>query len=256
MLKDEREKKNLSQVELARKAGLTGSYISTLEARRKPPPSDAVIKRITRVLGIDPKALLAVAHLERTPEDIREHLRQLAVSSKAGKNTEWLASILSPFSLAIHPSSQKGVFKRGLHQVQEQAATLPPKPLLPILQNYNEIPITINGKIKAAKWQEVPSDMWKAYRFCFIAPKDDGMYPKIEGGDILIVDPRIIPQSGDLVLISMDKNAYVRKYYFTENKDIQLLTFNPDMPPVSLNKNSRNVIKGVIVQIIRNFKRS
>jgi SOS-response transcriptional repressor LexA len=256
LLKEEREKKGLSQVELARKAGLTGSYISILEAQRKPPPSDAVIKKLARVFGTDPKPLLSVAHLERTPEDIREHLRQLSGNIKASnKSTGWLAGILSPFSMAIQNTAQKGVFKKGMRHGQEQSAVPPSKPLLPVIQNYNEIPTSLIGKIKTAKWQEIPSDMWKPYRFCVIAPKDDSMYPKIESGDVLIIDPKFVPQSGDLVLICMEKNVYVRKYYATENKDIQLLTFNPDMPPVNLNKNSINTIKGVIVQIIRNFKR-
>ncbi len=80
-----RDRSGQSQAEIAKKAGLTASYLSMLESRRKPPPSDAVVKRLARALGLEPAFLLEIAHLERTPEDIRNRLAGLSRSLDAEK---------------------------------------------------------------------------------------------------------------------------------------------------------------------------
>lgn len=76
-LKESREKAGLNQSELALEVGLTGSYISVLESRRKPPPSDTVLRRLANALGRPEEEMLEIAHLDRTPADIREKIRAL-----------------------------------------------------------------------------------------------------------------------------------------------------------------------------------
>jgi len=80
-----RGRTGLSQAEVAKRAGLTASYLSMLESRRKPPPSDPVVKRLARALGLEPAFLLEIAHLERTPETIRNRLAGLSRSLDAEK---------------------------------------------------------------------------------------------------------------------------------------------------------------------------
>ncbi len=80
-----RNRSGQSQAEVAKKAGLTASYLSMLESGRKPPPSDPVVKRLARALGLEPAFLLEIAHLERTPEDIRNRMAGLSRSLEAEK---------------------------------------------------------------------------------------------------------------------------------------------------------------------------
>jgi transcriptional regulator with XRE-family HTH domain len=80
-----RARMDLSQAEVAKRAGLTASYLSMLESRRKPPPSDAVVKRLARALDLEPSFLLEIAHLERTPEDIRRRMAGLRRSLETEK---------------------------------------------------------------------------------------------------------------------------------------------------------------------------
>ena len=68
---------NLSQAELGTKAGLTGSYICVLEARRKPPPKEDLVVALARALGIDESRLQELAALERTPEPVRQRVLRL-----------------------------------------------------------------------------------------------------------------------------------------------------------------------------------
>ncbi len=68
---------NLSQADLGAKAGLTGSYICVLEARRKPPPKEDLISALARALGIDEGRLQELAALERTPEPVKQRVLRL-----------------------------------------------------------------------------------------------------------------------------------------------------------------------------------
>jgi len=99
-LKEAREAAGLNQSELAEQVGLTGSYISVLESRRKPPPSDPVLKRMATALGKPERELLEVAHLDRTPDDIRKKIRALDRRlSLERKVTSSLLNQLLPSSL-------------------------------------------------------------------------------------------------------------------------------------------------------------
>lgn len=72
-----RERAGLNQKELAETVGYTASYISMLESRKKPPPSDEVVKKLAQALGVKEIQLLEPAHLERTPYDIKTEFQSL-----------------------------------------------------------------------------------------------------------------------------------------------------------------------------------
>ncbi len=76
-LKEARRLSGLSQSALARRAGLTGSYISVLESRRRRPPSPRVIRALCRALGIEDGPLQEAAALERSPAPVRRHLERM-----------------------------------------------------------------------------------------------------------------------------------------------------------------------------------
>ena len=58
MLKALRERKGLTQVELAEKAGVTQSYLARLEAGERENPSLDVLKRLAEALGVPLSKLL------------------------------------------------------------------------------------------------------------------------------------------------------------------------------------------------------
>lgn len=76
-LKEARQAAGLSQAALARRAGLTGSYISVLESRRRRPPSPRVIRSLCRVLEIPAAPLLEAAALERSPPTVRRRIERM-----------------------------------------------------------------------------------------------------------------------------------------------------------------------------------
>ncbi len=110
LLRDARTRKGLTQAEVAIAAGLTPSYLSFIENRKKPPPSDDVCRRLARALGIAEQALLEVAHLERAPAPLRNRLRSMATAMRRERQsaTNVLRSLLSPFLSSGPPGLLEG----------------------------------------------------------------------------------------------------------------------------------------------------
>jgi len=77
LLQGLREERGLTQLELARKVNVSDAYICTLETGKKPAPSDAVCTKLESALDVEPGSLLSVAHMERTPDDIRRRMEGL-----------------------------------------------------------------------------------------------------------------------------------------------------------------------------------
>lgn len=58
MVKRLRESKDLTQVQLAKRVGVSQSYIAQLESGRKAGPSLAVLKRLAKALDVNVAALV------------------------------------------------------------------------------------------------------------------------------------------------------------------------------------------------------
>ena len=101
---------NLSQADLGAKAGLTGSYICVLEARRKPPPKEDLVGALARALGLDESRLQELAALERTPETVRR--RVLRLVKERGRSRRSRDSLLA--STLFHISRRPGVLADGI----------------------------------------------------------------------------------------------------------------------------------------------
>jgi len=58
VLKSSREKKGMTQVQLAKRAKVTQAYVAMLEAGTKKNPSLATLRRIAKALGVPVEDLL------------------------------------------------------------------------------------------------------------------------------------------------------------------------------------------------------
>ncbi len=270
-LKEAREEAGLNQSELAGAVGLTGSYISVLESRRKPPPSDPVLRRLARALGRPEDEILEVAHLDRTPEDIRKKIRALDRHlTIERKLTRGLLSDILPSSL-WHFWQVRGYQEAGLEKVRLDARkkrilrkvlnrighltaradfeeesrlvieTLPAEDravlaeVLPELvrglpdaepgpaRNAAPAAATLplyrvprSGKSQSAraalaKVAVAPEDAVTG-RY-FLKTPDSDMSPRVEEGDLLLVDPAAPPTDGALALVRIDKRVTVREIH-------------------------------------------
>lgn len=74
-LKELRLFRNMSQEALGRKAGTQKGYICGIERGTVNPPSTKIILKISKALEADPKRMLKLAWVDKTPELIRKDVR-------------------------------------------------------------------------------------------------------------------------------------------------------------------------------------
>ena len=67
-----------TQKALARMCGISRSYKIMLEKADAPPPSDPIIIKLENSLGLPQNTLMTLAHLERSPRDIRNKIEFLS----------------------------------------------------------------------------------------------------------------------------------------------------------------------------------
>ena len=82
-LRKQRRRLGLTLDELAGRTGISKPYLSLIETNRVAnPPSDGKLRRLEQALGFAEGELLAQAHLERTPQDVRAMLKRLMGEEK------------------------------------------------------------------------------------------------------------------------------------------------------------------------------
>src|SRR5215470_15595828 len=86
-IRREREAKEIGLREMAKKIGVSPTYLSKVERDDFPPAAEDKVRRIAEAIGCDPDELLALAG--RVASDltdiIREHPRQMADFLRAAK---------------------------------------------------------------------------------------------------------------------------------------------------------------------------
>jgi transcriptional regulator with XRE-family HTH domain len=99
---------------------------------------------------------------------------------------------------------------------------------------------------------------------CAFAVKinDRSMAPELRPGDIAIIDPKVKPTPGDLVLAALeaDKEAILRKLRLKAiapliYPEIELVPLNEDWPPIQISVDNPGKIIGPVIEIKRFFKK-
>jgi DNA polymerase V len=89
----------------------------------------------------------------------------------------------------------------------------------------------------------------------FLRASGDSMQEKgIFNNDMLIVDKSIKPQSGDVVIASIDGQFTVKTIYLDRNKKIFLMPANKNYSPIEITQTAELLIWGVVVHVIHTLK--
>lgn len=222
-----RERRGLTQAQLAVSAGLTPSYVCLLENRKKPPPSDAVCERLADVLGVPPRELLEVAHVQRSPATVQRRLRSLSgkLSKEQRSRHRLMDSLLSPLLVAsptgwlesavewIGGGAAKrrrlrevlaALGRRHLDRAEAVSSIIDKLPERDRQLLLEAIPRMLGRE--AARQTQSPelfyslpeADATPDRPFLLAwAGKGDA---EIGDGDLVLLDPRLAPQAGDLVV--------------------------------------------------------
>lgn len=235
-----RERLGITQAQLATSAGLTPSYLSLIENRKKPPPSDTVCERLADVLGVPPRELLEVAHLQRSPTTVRRRLTTLSGKlsrerRSRGRVLEWL---LSPFLSMAQPGALDvewlgGSYGRS-HRLREVLAALGRRhqdQAKAVSRLVDELPERdrrlllealprILGRQNGREIPGAPPELFYSLPPGDRSPKRPFLLAwaglpsggELRDGDLLLVDPTLRAQAGDIVLFrGPDGEAVARR---------------------------------------------
>lgn len=95
IIREHRKKLGLTQEQASHQAGISKPYLSNIETgKAKNPPTDRVLGRLEKALHFEPGQLTALAHLARTPMDVRgqHELLRAQVQKLRGLLKEFLAN--------------------------------------------------------------------------------------------------------------------------------------------------------------------
>ncbi|MHC4449618.1 MAG: helix-turn-helix domain-containing protein [Planctomycetota bacterium] len=251
-----RKEAGLTQTDLAGAAGLTSSYLSFLENRKKPPPSDDVCRRLAQALALPVDRLLELAHLERAPKELRAKVNSLTSSLHRERRSlrTFMEGLLSPFlfagppgyrdsaidALGVSPTRRRRIreaVRKGERskvgrlldelsdsELQDLASRLPD--LLP-----NE-PSTVDS----------PPEHAPRAPYLLVAPAD--AYDQIQAGDRLLIDPAAVPQANDLVVL---RDGSIRR--LLRDGSTYSLDEGDPVPAAELFHYLEQTLAGVVIEI-------
>jgi SOS-response transcriptional repressor LexA len=232
VIRKRREEMGLTQDQVADKGGLSKPYLSNIETgKAKNPPTDRILKALERVLKFPVGELTKLAHLERTPVDVRQEHELL--ETEVNK----LRSVL------------KGLLKRA---PRKAAGGIDLDALLKQTEGVSNVRMIASGaavpiinKVAAGYPQhftdlDYPVSVADEYIRCpdlhdpeaFAARVvGDSMAPEYQEGDVVIFAPNTPAESGDDCFVRFDDGGTTfKRVYQDEETSLRLQPLNNHYP--------------------------
>jgi SOS-response transcriptional repressor LexA len=262
IIRTRREQMGLTQDQVSAQAGISKPYLSNIETdRAKNPPTDGVLVNLERALKFDPGQLVRLAHLARTPLDVREDNERLQaeISKLRGVIKQLLADGTRSIGDAIDHAAATGPDSAN----SRPAGTEPDGPDHADQQrpdaphpNITHIPagvlVPIINRVAAGyphqftdldyppsvadEYIRVP-DMHDAQAFG-ARVVGDSMEPAYQEGDVVIFSPNTPARSGDdcFVRFEADQGTTFKRVYQDDAEHLRLQPLNESYPPATYHR--------------------
>ena len=251
ILRQRRESLSMTQDQVSAQVGISKPYLSNIEtAKVKNPPTDPVLEALERVLQFEHGELMKVAHLERTPMDIRQEHETLAAENN--KYRSILQSLIS----------QGGGKSLGDMNLEALAAELGQGSNLRQIGAGAIVPII--NRVAAgypAEFTDLdyPPSVADDYIRCpglhdeqaFAARVvGDSMLPEYCEGDVVVFSPNKVAEPGDdcFVRFTDDSSTTFKRVYQDDADTVRLQPLNPQFPAKTY---SREQINGLWPAVYR-----
>lgn len=235
IIRQRREELSLTQDQVAEQAAISKPYLSNIETgRAKNPPTDGVLRAIERVLAFETGELTKLAHLARTPPDVREEyeLKDAQIQK--------LRSVLKGL-LESAPRNAGGSI-----DLDAIAAQVEPDGDSDVRMITAGASVPIINKVSAGYPRhftdlDYPPSVADEYIRCpdlhdaqaFAARVvGDSMEPSYREGDIVIFSPNTPAKSGDdcFIRFAEDAGTTFKRFYRDDEQSIRLQPLNDRYP--------------------------
>jgi len=238
-----RKQLELTQEQLALRVGISKPYLSNVETERaKNPPSDPVVIRLERELGFYVGELLRVAHIGRSPADVRQEnemltaevdkLRILVRQLKDGKSGVGEAADL----LWAHRPPSPAAIATGL--AAPDGSILHSGMFVPVINSiaggYPRRFTGLDHELAVADEYARCPDVHDARAFA-IRVVGDAMEPRYHEGDIVVFSPASELRDGDdcFVVLTGEGASDFKRIYHDDPHTARLQPLNYRYPGVT-----------------------
>jgi repressor LexA len=212
IIRKKREELGLTLDEVGSRIGFSKPYLSTIETGRVTnPPSDELLQKLEKVLGFETGTLLYIAHMEKMPPDVKDHVEKMETEIE--------------------------IF-RGQQQPSEKKPVIVPGKLIPIINkvtagyptDFNDLDYPVGIADEYIRCPDVHDPNAFAVRVV-----GDSMEPKFHEGDIIIFSPKVNVNSGDdcfVRLASPHETIFKRVFFEKDNNIVRLQPRNEKYAPM------------------------
>jgi phage repressor protein C with HTH and peptisase S24 domain len=232
IIRHKREELDLTLDEVSRRVGFSKPYLSTIETGKvKNPPSDALLRRLERVLKFEKGLLLHIAHMERMPSDIRQ-----AYESAEAENEKLRQFFRRLMDKRASKKSMQTMLSRNRSKFEEGKSTLAAGRLVPIINkvvagyptDFNDLDYPVGVADDYVRGPDLHDPNAFAVRVV-----GDSMEPKFSEGDVVIFSPAAEVQNGDdcFVRFQMPHETTFKRVFFEKDGKVRLQPRNEKYSP-------------------------
>jgi repressor LexA len=248
LIRNKRVEMGLTLDEVATKVKFSKPYLSTIETGRvKNPPSDELLRKLENVLKFETGTLLSIAHMERSPTDVREK-----VETAEAQNERYRRIIREMLQ------GKTGVQHRNAEDVlkEEDRGTLSAGRLVPVINkvaagyptDFDDLDYPVGVADDYIRCPDVHDPNAFAVRVV-----GDSMEPKFKEGDFVVFSPAVQVQNGDdcFIRFAEPHETTFKRVFFEQNDMIRLQPRNEKYPPMIIEGKKINGIYRVIAKVER-----
>lgn len=233
IIRNRRDELGLTQEKVAELAGISKPYLSNIETGRvRNPPTDAVLESLESVLQFEPSDLLHLAHLERTPEDIRRDLQQS--ETQLARLRAILQELMEANGQALGDTSlnlDEVARRLELNSAEPESDTLGRVPIINRVaagypQDFTDLDYPPSVAEEYVRCPDVNDPQAFAARVT-----GDSMAPKYNTGDIVIFSPNRQARPGQDVFVRFETGATTfKRFYLDDEVTLRLQPINNTYP--------------------------
>ena len=252
IIRKQRESLHLTLDEVSGSVGYSKPYLSTIEnSKVKNPPGDDLLRKLEELLGFEAGLLRHIAHIERTPADIRRNFEE-----SEAENVRWrriVKNIISEQSIPenidqlLSDSELKVDGEKGSESVVKAGSFIPIINRVaagyPVDFDDMDYPVGI-----ADDYVRSP-DLHDANAFA-VRVVGDSMEPKFKEGDIVIFSPAAEVNNGDdcFVRFAMPHETTFKRVFYEQGEMIRLQPRNQNYPPMIVEASRVNGIYKAVIR--------
>lgn len=233
IVRQRREDLGLTQDQVSARVGISKPYLSNIETEKvKNPPSDGVVRGLEQALKFPTGELRRLAHLARTPVDVRQ--RTEGLQAEVEKLRSVLKQLMSAKGAGARSAPARGA-RAALGSGGNVSEILSAGRAIPIINKVSagyphhftdlDYPPSVADEYVRAPDVHDP----QAFAACVVG---DSMTPRYNEGDLVVFAPNVTPRSGDdcFIRFARDNSTTFNRFFAGRGGRIRLQPLNKKYP--------------------------